>query len=116
MSRSEFIQLARSSYHVSEDGYIVTARSGIIAAAQPALSLLWNWQLPNAPTFGAPPIILERLRLTYTCLTAFTTPVTAGRGLAFVKLGCVLTIWPREHGIYCEKAPRVRPSLYLRRS
>ena len=86
MSRSELIQLARSTYGVSENGYIVVGRSGVIAAAQPAMSLLWNWSLPNADAFGVHPLVLERLRLQWTCITPFAVPVTAGRGLAFCKI------------------------------
>jgi hypothetical protein len=85
MSRSELIQLSRSSYGVSSNGFIAVSRTGEISAEQPALSLFWAWELPSS-TFAAYPCVLERLRLQYTCLTAFTSPVAVGRGLAFVKL------------------------------
>lgn len=92
MSRSELLSLARSTYTVSGNGVVSVAQSGVIAAAVPARSLLWAWAVPTSlPEF---PIVIERLRLQYTCITAFTTPVTAGRSLAFgfiPTLGAAIT-------------------------
>lgn len=92
MSRSEILQLARTTFGVALDSFVSTASSGVIAAATPARSVLWAW---NLATLSLPfPIVIERLRLKYTCLTAFTTPVTAGRQLAFgtiAALGATVT-------------------------
>lgn len=87
MSRSELIQLARSTYGAAENGFVSTALSLEIAAAAPALSIFWAWQIPTNPAIiGQFPVALERLRLQYHCITAFTDPTTAGRSLAFCKL------------------------------
>lgn len=83
MSRSEILSLARSTYGVNEQCTLVSSKSNVIAAAQPALSLFWSMATPN---FLFSPVILERLRLQFTCVTAFATPVVAGRALAFCTL------------------------------
>ena len=95
MSRTELLALTRSSAGVSDDGLIVTSRTGIIAAGAPALSTFWAFE----PNYGSSildtfPIVLERLRLQWTCITAFTTPVVAGRELAL----CLLDVMPSPSG------------------
>lgn len=87
MSRTELLQLARSSAGTSDNGLILTARTGVIAAAAPAMSIFYATQ-PSYPStiLDTAPVVLERLRLQYTTITAFTTPVTAGRELALCKI------------------------------
>lgn len=87
MSRTELLSLTRSSAGVSDNGLIVTSRTGVIAAGAGALSTFWGFQ-PSFPSsvLTANPVALERLRLQWTCITAFTTPVLAGRELAFCQL------------------------------
>lgn len=94
MSRSELLQLGRSQYGINENCWLSNAQSGVIAAGAAALSIFWAQRLPNSAR-GKNPMIVERLRLTYTCLTAFTTPVTASRALAF----CVLDSQPSFSGV-----------------
>lgn len=86
MSRSELLSLGRSTYGVDENCLIVTARSGIIAAGAAADSIFWAFEPVYPSSILHTRIVLERLRLQYTCLTAFTTPVTAGRELAFCTI------------------------------
>lgn len=95
MSRSELLQLARSTSGVSENGVIVTARTGVIAAGAAASSVFWAYQ-PDYPStvLDTEPCVLERLRLQWTCITAFGTPVTAGRELAL----CGLEVMPSSGG------------------
>jgi hypothetical protein len=80
--RAEFLQLARSTWGVSDQCLLSTAMSGEIAPDAPAQSVFWSWTVPsNFPTDF--PLVLERLRLQFTTITAFTTPVVADRALAF---------------------------------
>lgn len=86
MSRSELIQLARSTYGVGTNGFISASLSLDIGAGAAAFSAFWAWQFPNNPALGVFPMVLERLRLQYACTTAFTDPTTAGRSLGFCKV------------------------------
>jgi hypothetical protein len=83
--RAEVLQLARSTYGVSNNCGRATGTTGEIAAGLAARSILWAWQLPQ--TLPANQICwLERLRLQWTCINAFTTAPTAGRSLSLVQL------------------------------
>ena len=86
MSKQQILQLGRGAlgYFISDNCYRVCVKTGVIAAAQPAESIFLTVcpaQL-NAPP-GPAIVAIERIRVQYTTITAFTTPVTAGRSLAF---------------------------------
>ena len=83
--RSEILLLALTTYDTSNACFISTAKSGLIAGAVPARSVLWAWELP-ASLPSTQRMYLERVRIQFTTITAFTVPVTAGRGLALTRL------------------------------
>lgn len=94
MSRSELLSLGRSTYGVDENCLIVTSRTGVIAAAAIADSIFWAFRPDYPSSILDTRVVLERLRLQYTCITAFTTPVIAGRELAL----CTLSQLPTPAG------------------
>lgn len=62
--------------------YSLAVTSGVIAAALAANSPVFAMRLSPTATFTAR---LDRIRLMYTCIGAFTTPVTAGRRLELIR-------------------------------
>lgn len=95
MSRSELLSLGRSSYGWNENCWQSSSVSGVIAAGAASGSILWFQRVPLAAGVGARnPLVIERLRVRYTCITSFTTPVTAGRGIGF----CLIDARPSVAG------------------
>lgn len=92
MARTPIIQLEGTRYGASHNSFTAIGKTGTIAAGLAANSILCAWQVPVSPPFSSDPgtafnpFFLERVRLQWTTLTAFTTPVTAGRSLALVPL------------------------------
>ena len=85
MSRSELIQLNRTTYGVANACYRYTGMSGVIGAglADGAVVAAWDFSqfLPQSH-----PYFIERVRVDVTTITAFAVPVTAGRALALTRL------------------------------
>jgi len=73
----------RSSLVCRGEGYGVSATTGTIAAALAANSSIFSMRLD--PGAGARLSFIERVRLQFTCLTAFTVPITAGRRLELYR-------------------------------
>ena len=77
--------LYRSNYGQGtlERGQAGSALTGIVAAA--ADGTVWTLRypesavLPDASRQAGKRLVIERIHVQYVCLTAFTTPVTAGR-------------------------------------
>lgn len=63
-------------------GFSVGAQSGTVAAALGAGSAVF---LLRSSAGAGRRIFLERLRIEFACLAAFTTPITAGRALALYR-------------------------------
>jgi hypothetical protein len=90
MSRSELLSLGRSTYGVNENSWVSAAMTGTVAAGAVALAdVFWLCRTPTAAA-GKTPMVIERIRVRFTCLTAFTTPVTANRALGL----CILPALP----------------------
>lgn len=64
------------------DAFAVSSITGTIAAALGANSSVFTMRLDPSSAKRA---YIERVRLQYTCLVAFTTPLTAGRRLALYR-------------------------------
>lgn len=65
-------------------GFFVTGITGTMAAALGANSAIFTQRLdPSAA--GAVCAFIDRIRLTWTTIVAFTTPITAGRRLALFR-------------------------------
>lgn len=64
-------------------GYCVSSVTGTIAAALAANSSVFAMRLD--PSAGSTLAFIERVRLQYTTIVAYTTPVTAGRRLAIYR-------------------------------
>lgn len=62
--------------------FAASGTSGIIAAAAGAGAAFWAMRLDPS---SSPRAMIERIRLEYTTLTAFTTPLTAGRRLGLFR-------------------------------
>jgi hypothetical protein len=73
----------RSNLVCRGQGYGVTASTGLIAAGLAANSTLFAMRLD--PGAGARLAFIESVLMQYTCITAFTAPVTAGRRLELVR-------------------------------
>lgn len=86
-----YSQLYRSSYSsgIPERGQAGSALTGTVAAA--ADGTLWTLRypetsvLPGKSTRETKRLYVQRIHVQYVCLTAFTTPVTAGRALRLVR-------------------------------
>lgn len=86
-------QLYRGSYSsgIPERGQAGSALTGIVAAA--ADGTLWTLRYPESAAAVLPGnstretkrLYVQRIHVQYVCLTAFTTPVTAGRALRLVR-------------------------------
>lgn len=98
MSKFQYYNLDRSNnsptiINASGNGLIHTGATGIIAAGLAANSVLVgirvlsSYQLSGLDSVRSQglPVYLERAKITYTCTTAFTTPITAGRSLILQK-------------------------------
>jgi hypothetical protein len=68
--------------------YSVAGVTGIIAAALAAGSSVFQMRLDPGSTVNA---FIERIRLQYVCMVAFTTPLTAGRRLEGYRGGGNIT-------------------------
>jgi hypothetical protein len=76
------ISAARSVVTSRGDGFCVAATTGTMAAALGANSSVFVMRLaPNSPVAA----YIERIRIDFTTLTAFTTALTASRRLAVVR-------------------------------
>lgn len=73
----------RSSLVCRGEGYGLSAISGLIAAALAANSTVFAMRLD--PGAGVRLAFVERVWLLYTCTTAFTAPITAGRRLELYR-------------------------------
>lgn len=87
-----FPQLYRASYGhgTPELGQVGSALTGIVAAA--ADGTVWTFRYPElspvkagGSTRQSRRLYVQRIHVQYVCLTAFTTPVTAGRALRLVR-------------------------------
>ncbi len=75
------IDAARGVITHRGDGFCVAATTGTIGAALAANSSVFVMRLaPNAPVAA----YIERIRIDFTTIVAFTTPLTVGRRLALV--------------------------------
>lgn len=88
MSQQSILQLARgvTGYRSGDNCWRFAGSTQTLAAALAANSVLYSMRAaPNTPgnIRGA---YIERVRLQYTCLVSFTTPITAGRGLTLIGL------------------------------
>lgn len=63
--------------------YAAAAVTGTIAAALAANATVWAMRYD--PGAGARLAVIERIRLAFTCIVAFTTPVVAGRRLGLFR-------------------------------
>lgn len=63
-------------------GYAASATTGTIAAALAVNSAVFSMRLDPGSTVRA---FIERIRLQWTCIAAFTTPVTVGRRLELYR-------------------------------
>lgn len=73
---------ARSVIAPRGDQYCTSAITGVIAAGLAVNSTLFAMRLdPGSPRVA----YIERFRVQYTCLTGFTTPITAARRLALFR-------------------------------
>lgn len=85
MIKNEVLQLAGRStsppgYRTSARAYRVSATTGLLPAELAADSVLYS-QLIGARVARAPWAFIERVTVQWTVVTAFSTPVTAGRHL-----------------------------------
>lgn len=67
-------------------GYVLAGTSGAIAAAAAQDSIFFAMRMAAAATAGGQ-VVVESLRLSFTAIAAFTTPITAGRRLAVYRAG-----------------------------
>lgn len=85
MAKQSVLQLGRGAngYSISDNCYRICAKSGVIGAAAAANSIFFSMRpgTPDSPEFPAV-VTIQKIRLQYTTITAFTVPVTAGRSLA----------------------------------
>lgn len=127
MSKYQYYSLDRpnnnaSINNVSGNGFIFSAKTGTIAAGLVANSGLFgvrvssSYRRTGAFNFDLP-VYLERVRLTYTCLTAFSTPIVAGRclELCIFNTGGIdtisggLGIFPTYKGSITDTSPKPFP-------
>lgn len=82
MSQQSILQLVRgqNGFRPGDCCYRYSASTGVIAAGLAANGVVFG-MLAGQPGNGLHGYI-ERIRLQYTCITAFGTPITAGRALA----------------------------------
>lgn len=73
----------RTSLVCRGEGYGVSATTGVLAAALAAGSTVFAMRLD--PGAGNRLAFIDRVRLQWTCIAAFTTPVTAGRRLELYR-------------------------------
>lgn len=88
MSQQSILQLARgrSGYRAGDNCWRIVGRTGTLDAALAQGSVLFGLRAaPNTPS-NVRAAYIERLRIQYTCLVSFTTPITAGRALAFAGI------------------------------
>lgn len=65
------------------DAYVVAAKTGIIAAAAAAGACMFAARI--SPAAGTMKAYIDTIRLRYTTVTAYTTPVTATRSLVITR-------------------------------
>lgn len=97
MSRSELITLRRS-YSIADNCFRYVGISGVFAAG----SLAANDVIAAFDLSSGTRAWLERLRVKITTITAFTTPIVAGRAL---KLSA-LTAMPTPGGVTCSRVTK----------
>jgi hypothetical protein len=91
MSKYQYQQLDsglnQGSRNVSGDGLVVAGTSGRIAAGLLANDFVFGIRIPAdyVKSNVSLPVYLERVEIDWTCLTAFTVPVTAGRRLSISR-------------------------------
>lgn len=82
IARVEDTDALRVSIVPRGEGYGIAAITGSMAAAIAANALVFAMRLDPAATR---PIFIDRIRLQWTTLVAFTTPITAGRRIEIVR-------------------------------
>lgn len=83
MNHQNILQMARapSQYRVSDNCYRLSLTSNLMAADFPADGICY-FLAPNIFAGTETQVgFIESLRIQFTCIDAFTTPVTVGRGL-----------------------------------
>lgn len=77
------LYLQRGSQNVANECYRISMKSGVLAAGSVGANDVLYAMRPITPSAGQPVLAyIERFRVQWTCITAFGTPVTAGRALA----------------------------------
>jgi hypothetical protein len=73
--------------HAGGSGYSLVGSTGIMAAALAANSIVFAMRATPTPANSPAraPLQIDAINLAFTTITAFTTPVTAGRALALYK-------------------------------
>lgn len=86
MSKQAILQLGRGAngYNIADNCYRVSLKTGVIGADQAANSCFFSLRPGFQEGVGAYRGIscVTRIRIQYTTIAAFTTPITAGRSLA----------------------------------
>ena len=88
MSQQSILQLVRgqTGFRPGDNCWRFVGHTETIAAGVAANSVLFGMQcIPNASNWIRAAYI-QRVRIQYTCLVAFATPITAGRGLGVAAI------------------------------
>lgn len=83
-AQQSILQLVRgqSAFRPGDNCWRFAGHSGAIAAGVTANSVLFGMQCTDNTSNWVRAAYIQRVRIQYTCLVSFTTPITVGRGLS----------------------------------